>query len=81
MKSWISLRKRLIGLGRSDEDFGAEYVSLSRGVDNIKADIDSWCAAGGTDVAIATMGFGLDSVDAHIDYLAAISSALGRGER
>lgn len=37
--------------------------------------------AGGTDVAIATMGFRLDSVDAHIDYLAAISSALGRGER
>lgn len=74
--AWKSLRGRITKLGRSDENFGAEYVALSEGVDNITAEIESWRAAGGTHVAIATMGFGLDSVDAHIDYIASMSSAL-----
>jgi hypothetical protein len=74
--AWKSLRGRITKLGRSDENFGGEYVALSQGVDNITAEIESWRAAGGTHVAIATMGFGLDSVDAHIDYIASMSSAL-----
>ena len=74
--AWKSLRGRITKLGRSDENFGGEYVALSEGVDNITAEIESWRAAGGTHVAIATMGFGLDSVDAHIDYIASMSSAL-----
>ncbi len=32
--------------------------------------------AGGTHAAVATMGFGLDSVDAHIDYLTTVADAL-----
>ena len=74
--AWKSLRGRMVKLGRSDENFGAEYVALSQGVDNITAEIESWRAAGGTHVAIATMGFGLDSVDAHIDYIASMSIVL-----
>ena len=62
--------------GRSVEGFGAEYVSLSQGVENLNADIEAWRAAGGTHVALATMGFGLDSVDAHLDYIASAASAL-----
>jgi hypothetical protein len=69
-----------VELGRSVEDFGAEYVALSRGVDNVTAEIDSWRAAGGTHVAIATTGFGLDSVDTHVDYLASISRVLNTSD-
>jgi hypothetical protein len=31
---------------------------------------------GGSHLSIATMGFGLDSVDAHIAYIASAASAL-----
>ena len=40
------------------------------------AESEAWRAAGGTHFAISTMGFGLDSVEAHFDYLASMSSAL-----
>jgi probable F420-dependent oxidoreductase len=74
--SWTSMRERLINLDRSVEDFGAEYVALSRGVENLTREVESWRAAGGTHIALSTMGFGLDSIDAHIDYLTSVKSAL-----
>ena len=37
--------------------------------------------AGGTHVSVATMGLGLDSVDAHIDYLATVATALSQSRR
>jgi probable F420-dependent oxidoreductase len=73
---WNRLRERVTGLGRSVDDFGAEYVSLSQGVDNLTAETEAWLGAGGTHLSIATMGFGLDSADAHIDYIASAASAL-----
>ncbi len=79
--SWASLRRRVVELGRTADDFGAEYVTLSQGVDSVAAEIDSWHAAGGTHIAISTMGFGFDSADAHIDYIASMSEALALGER
>lgn len=74
--SWTSMRERLINLDRSVEDFGAEYVALSRGVENLTTEVESWRAAGGTHIALSTMGFGLDSIDAHIDYLTSVKRAL-----
>jgi probable F420-dependent oxidoreductase len=74
--SWTSMRERLINLDRSVEDFGAEYVALSRGVENLTTEVESWRAAGGTHIALSTMGFGLDSIDAHIDYLTSVKSVL-----
>lgn len=74
--SWTSMREQLINLDRSVEDFGAEYVALSRGVENLTTEVESWRAAGGTHIALSTMGFGLDSIDAHIDYLTSVKSAL-----
>jgi probable F420-dependent oxidoreductase len=71
-----SLRERVSSQGRSVEDFGAEYVAFSQGVDEISEDVEAWRAVGGTHLSIATMGFGLDSVDAHIDYIALAASAL-----
>ena len=64
-------------LGRSADDFGGDYVALSgANLDDLAAEVNGWREAGGTHVSIVTMGLGLDSVDAHIDYLASVADAL-----
>ena len=75
--AWRRLRERVGELGRSVEDFGADYVALPQGgISDLTAEIDAWRAAGGTHVSVVTMGLGLDSADAHIDYLNAVADAL-----
>jgi probable F420-dependent oxidoreductase len=75
--AWKRLRDRVAGLGRSIEDFGADFVALPHGgVDDLTAEIDAWREAGGTHVSVVTMGLGLDSVDGHIDYLGSVADAL-----
>jgi len=80
--SWKRLRDRVGALGRSVEDFGADWVVLSRGgLDDLTAEIDAWRRAGGTHVSIDTMGRGLTSADAHMDYLASVADALSLSSR
>jgi hypothetical protein len=75
--AWNAMRDRLQGLGRSVEDFGAECVVLPRGgVDGLMAEINAWGEAGGTHVSVATMGLGLTSAEAHVEYLATVADAL-----
>ena len=74
--AWKRLRERVRELGRSVEEFGGDYVSLSRGVDDLAAATEAWRQAGGTHISVVTMGLGLDSVDGHIDYLASVADAL-----
>jgi probable F420-dependent oxidoreductase len=75
--AWQRLRERVGGLGRSVEDFGGDYVALPRGgVGDLTRQIDAWREAGGTHVSVVTMGLGLDSLDAHLDYLASVADAL-----
>ena len=75
--AWKQMRERVGSLGRSVEDFGADFTALTReGVREIPAKVDAWGAAGGTHVSVVTMGLGLDSVDAHIDYIASVADAL-----
>jgi alkanesulfonate monooxygenase SsuD/methylene tetrahydromethanopterin reductase-like flavin-dependent oxidoreductase (luciferase family) len=75
--AWRRLRDRVGGLGRSVEDFGAEYVAVGpRGVADLMAEIVAWRQAGGTHLSVVTMGLGLDSVEGHIDYLASVADAL-----
>src|SRR5690349_12134211 len=71
-QAWDAMRARLDRLGRSAADFGADWVALPEdgGVETVRAKVDAWRDAGGTHISLATMGLGLDSVDAHIDYLA-----------
>jgi probable F420-dependent oxidoreductase len=77
--AWKRLRDRVQSLGRSLEDFGADYVALpAGGVGDLTAEIDAWRQAGGTHVSVVTMGLGLDSVDAHIDYLVTVAGALNQ---
>jgi probable F420-dependent oxidoreductase len=76
-RDWKRLSDRVVAAGRAVEDFGADWVVLSRGsVGELTAEIDAWRSAGGTHVSVDTMGRGLDSVDGHIDYLASVADAL-----
>jgi probable F420-dependent oxidoreductase len=74
--AWKGLRGRVESAGRAVEDFGGEHVARPRGIDNLRAELDTWRDAGGTHLSILTMGMGLDSIDGHIDYLASVASAL-----
>jgi probable F420-dependent oxidoreductase len=74
--SWIAMRERLATLDRSVEHFVAEYVSLSQGAESLVAESDTWRAAGGTHFSISTMGFGLESTEAHYDYISSVAKAL-----
>jgi probable F420-dependent oxidoreductase len=74
--SWVAMRERLATLDRSVEHFGAEYVSLSQGAESLVAESEAWRAAGGTHFSISTMGFGLESTEAHYDYISSVAKAL-----
>ncbi len=77
IEGWTRQRQQVADLGRSIDAFGGEYVSLS-GADlgQLTREIDAWRAAGGTHVTVVTMGLGLDSIDAHIDYLVSLADRL-----
>jgi probable F420-dependent oxidoreductase len=78
--AWTRLRDRVAELGRPAEAFGGDYVVLSRqGVDALVGKVGRWRDAGGTHASVVTMGLGLDSVHGHLDYLASVAAALGRG--
>jgi L-arabinose isomerase len=42
----------------------------------LRGEVAAWRTAGGTHVSVVTMGLGLDSVDAHIDYIARVADLL-----
>ena len=66
-----------MNFGATVADFGADCVVLTRGdVGKIAAKLDAWRDAGGTHFSVVTMGLGLDSLDAHIDYIASVSRVL-----
>jgi len=71
------LRERVATLGRSVDDFGADYLAQPRaGTAGLARDVDAWRDAGGTHLSVVTMGLGLDSADAHIEYLTTVANAL-----
>jgi probable F420-dependent oxidoreductase len=75
--AWTRLRQRVDSLGRSVEVFGGDYVALSGSdLGELTREIEAWRAAGGTHVSVVTMGLGLDSVGAHIDYLTSLADLL-----
>src|SRR3984957_14924752 len=67
---WKRLRDQVGALGRSVDDFGAEYVAHPSSIDDLKAELDLWREAGGSHLSVVTMGLGLDSVEGHLEYLA-----------
>jgi len=78
VEAWGQMRSRLVGLGKSVTDFGADWVALpDGGAETVAADVDAWREAGGTHISLVTMGLGFDSSEAHIEYLGSVAGALG----
>jgi probable F420-dependent oxidoreductase len=76
--TWDRLRDRVGELERSVEEFGGEYVVRTQGgVSEVREQVDCWRKAGGTHVSVVTMGMGLGTADAHIDYLSLVAEGLG----
>jgi probable F420-dependent oxidoreductase len=74
---WKGLRDRVRSLGRSVDDFGADWIALPHGgIDDVRADVDRWREAGGTHISLVSMGLGLESADGHTDYFASVAEAL-----
>jgi probable F420-dependent oxidoreductase len=79
VQAWDALRDRVANAGRSADEFGGEYVALSgSNLGELTAEIDAWREAGGTHASVVTMGLGLNSVDAHIDYITSVARAVVR---
>jgi probable F420-dependent oxidoreductase len=74
---WNRVRELLAEEGRPVEGFGSEYAILSnKGPADVAAKIEQWQQWGGTHATVVTMGLGLDSTEAHIDYLGRTAAAL-----
>ena len=77
LDGWERVKHHLAENGRNVEGFGADYVMLAAlnsdaAVDTIKR----WQDAGGTHASIVTMGMGLKTTDAHIDYINEVKNKL-----
>jgi alkanesulfonate monooxygenase SsuD/methylene tetrahydromethanopterin reductase-like flavin-dependent oxidoreductase (luciferase family) len=77
VETWKRIRDRVEGYGRSVADFGVEVVvRVQDSVEELTDRVGVWREAGGTHLSVVTMGRGLDSVEAHLDHLSAVSKAL-----
>jgi len=71
------IRQLLAEAGRPAAEFGAELAVLTKdGPQAVAARMGAWQQAGGTHASVVTMGLGLDSVEAHLDYIAEVATAL-----
>jgi hypothetical protein len=75
---WRMLREGVARAGRSVDEFGGDYVALSGGdMGELTREVEEWRNSGGTHMSVVTMGLGLDSVEAHIDWISSLSERLG----
>lgn len=76
---WTRVQELLAAEGRSTEEFGAEYcVWTDKGAQSVADRIERWREQGGTHASVVTMNLGLDSAEAHIDFLGSVSACLDR---
>lgn len=77
LKSWERLKELLAEAERPLDGFGSEYLILSnKGPADVAAKVEQWRESGGTHAGIVSMGLGLDSTEAHIDYLGSVAAEL-----
>lgn len=74
------LRKLVAEAGRPADSVGTEALLLSRkGPQDVVAKMQAWADQGGTHASVVTMGLGLDSTEAHVDYVSSVAEAIGKG--
>lgn len=67
---WQDVQRRLGELERPVEGYGADLLTTgSKSVDDVLRAIEAWDAAGGTHLSVVCTGMGLDSTDAHLDFI------------
>jgi len=78
LEAWDAVRRELAEAGRPVEGFGADLVTTSaRSVDQVEGAVERWAQVGGTHVSVVLTGMGLDSTEAHLDFLSQVSDRLG----
>lgn len=74
---WVDVQSRLRERGRDIDGFGADLVTTAcKSVDDVVAATERWSAVGGTHVSVVCTGMGLDSTEAHLDFIATVASRL-----
>ena len=77
LTAWDRVKSLRAEFGLPIENFGADYMATSASDPAVVvAGIEAWRAAGGTHASVNTMRMGLDSIEAHIDYLGQVRSKL-----
>jgi probable F420-dependent oxidoreductase len=81
-EGWARVRELLAEQGRPTEGFGGEYAILTKkGPADVAEKMEAWAEAGGTHASVVTMSLGLDSTEAHLDYIGQVAAALGLNSR
>ena len=74
------VRRELASAGRSADGFGAELLTTSStSVEDVIDAAAQWERAGGTHVGVVCTGMGLDSTEAHLDFIARVRDGLSAG--
>ena len=80
LDGWTQVQAGLAAAGRSVEGFGADLITT--GAKTLEATVEAaeqWRDAGGTHLSVLSMGKGLDSIDAHLDFIHDVRDRLGPG--
>lgn len=76
-KVWTTMRERVAANGRNAELFGGELlVSTKKGPLDAADRLKQWRDLGGTHGGVVTMGLGLDSTEAHLNFFGQVQAAL-----
>ncbi len=81
VRASLARLRELVGeAGRPADAVGAEAMLLTdKGPGDVAAKMQAWADHGGTHASVVTMGLGLDSTEAHVDYMSSVAEAIGRG--
>jgi hypothetical protein len=79
--AWTRIERYLIEAGRDPKYFGRELIIGVPADDKtpkaMAEMVEKWKKAGGTHASIVTMGKGIKTVQAHIDYFAEVRKLIG----
>ncbi len=78
LDAWARVEHHLAEAGRSSEGYGRDLITnVSVSVDQCVDAGNQWRDSGGTHLSVCTMGMGLDSTSAHIDFITEVKHQLG----
>jgi hypothetical protein len=77
LDGWEQVKGLLGGNGRGIAGYGGDLVTTSANtIDQVAAAYEAWEQAGGTHLSVAMTGMGLDSTEAHLDFMNQVHAKL-----